>query len=256
MPRSTTSGPGDLVVAGGYLFATAVDRVVRLSTALDGSGWKTYGGFGTGVGQFKGASGIATASGFLYVADAYNDRVVRLSTALNGSGWKTYGTSGTGTGQFNGPAGIAVSAGYAYVADHYNDRVVRLSTKLDGSGWKAYGSPVRVPASSRGPSAIAVLGSFLFVADSCNARIVKLKAPSLAGSQRQDRGGAATRSSTSRSASRCGTDTSISATPAGGPAMQPSGREVDHRRMIGCPAIAPVDPPDRGDPSALSRSRG
>jgi tripartite motif-containing protein 71 len=172
--------PGDLVVAGGYLFATAYDHVVRLSTALDGSGWKTYGGFGTGVGQFKGASGIATASGFLYVADAYNDRVVRLSTALNGSGWKTYGTSGSGTGQFKSPHGIAVSAGYAYVADSSNDRIVRLSTKLNGSGWKAYGSQGSGTGKFSGPSAIAVRGSSLFVADTYNARIVKLKAPSLA----------------------------------------------------------------------------
>jgi hypothetical protein len=171
--------PRDLVVAGGYLFVADGDRVVRLSTALDGSGWKAYGSYGPGVGQFKAASGIATASGFLYVADSSSDRVVRLSTALNGSGWKTYGTSGTGTGRFDGPAGIAVSAGYAYVADQYNDRVVRLSTKLDGSGWKAYGSTGSGSGKFSRPSAIAVLGSSLFVADTGNARIVKLKAPSL-----------------------------------------------------------------------------
>jgi hypothetical protein len=172
--------PQDLVVAGGYLFAAADDRVLRLSTALDGSGWKTYGSFGPGAGQFKSASGIATASGFLYVVDSINNRVVRLSTALDGSGWKTYGTSGTGTGHLEGPAGIAVSAGYAYVADRYNDRVVRLSTKLDGSGWKAYGSTGSGPGKFSRPSAIAVLGSSLFVADTGNARIVKLTAPSLA----------------------------------------------------------------------------
>jgi hypothetical protein len=171
--------PGDLVVAGGYLFATAYDHVVRLSTALDGSGWKTYGSFGTGVGQFKGASGIATASGFLYVADAYNDRVVRLSTALNGSGWKTYGTSGTGTGHLDGPVGIAISAGYAYVVDQNNNRVVRLNTKLDGSAWKAYGSNGSGAGKFSRPSAVAVLGSSLFVADTGNSRIVKLTAPSL-----------------------------------------------------------------------------
>ncbi|MGE5599481.1 MAG: InlB B-repeat-containing protein, partial [Bacteroidota bacterium] len=78
----------------------------------------TWGGYGSGDGQFDQPRGVAVdAGGNVYVADYCNCRVQQFMA--DGTYITQWGESGYGNGQFRFPQGIAVSAGgYVYVADN------------------------------------------------------------------------------------------------------------------------------------------
>ncbi len=169
---------GDSDTCGRILVAdSGNDRIVRLSTKLNGSGWKTYGTDGSGTGQFKEPAGIAVSAGYIYVADTYNNRIVRLATALNGSGWKAYGSQGSGAGKFARPNALAIRGSYIYVADTDNERVVKL--KAPSLSWvTTAGSLGSGNAKFNQPVGIEVRGGYLYIGDTGwwpggNHRVVK-----------------------------------------------------------------------------------
>ncbi len=138
-PRSQYGVGSTVMAAGPYgLFMTDGVRIVRLGTALDGSGIAEYGSEGSGIGQFRKITGLAVFGDWLYVADSGNHRVVRVPQTLDGSDWRTYGSPGTGTGRFGTLAGIAATDLSVFVSDAGNDRIVRIAPALDGSGWAEY----------------------------------------------------------------------------------------------------------------------
>ena len=79
------AGVGSAVMAAGphAVFMTDGTRIVRIGSALDGSGIATFGAAGTGVGEFGRITGLTTFGDWLYVADAGNHRVVRLPETLD-----------------------------------------------------------------------------------------------------------------------------------------------------------------------------
>ncbi|MBU1759201.1 right-handed parallel beta-helix repeat-containing protein, partial [Patescibacteria group bacterium] len=111
------------VADGGYTIAN--HRIVK--TKIDGTGWTTYGTYGSGVGEFSSPWSIYydSASEYMYVADRDNNRIVK--TKIDGTGWATYGTYGWDVGEFASPCGIYYdnTTGYIYVTDSGNNRIVR-----------------------------------------------------------------------------------------------------------------------------------
>jgi len=134
--------------ASGYMYIVDASNNRIIKTKIDGTGWQTYGHYGTGgAGQFNfnvscdgyglGNPGIRydSATGFLYISDIGNNRIVK--TKIDGTGWQTLGTAGSGTGQFTCPKGLDydVSTDYLYITDWNSARVIK--TKIDGTGWAA-----------------------------------------------------------------------------------------------------------------------
>jgi len=122
--------------AGIYVSDRKLDRIVYISD-MTGAGWTAFGTNGTGVGQFKGPSGIAFGKDDkLYIVDTH--RIVRIDD-MTGAGWTTYGYPGPGTtaGQFYLPEGIALdSLNRIYVAD--SAHMVRMDD-MTGAGWLTFG---------------------------------------------------------------------------------------------------------------------
>jgi len=109
----------------------------------DLSGAISWGGAGTGPGQFSSPRGAAPdpSGTCCYVADTLNDRVQKFSAA--GAYICQWGGSGTGAGQFSRPADVAVdpTGQYVYVADALNSRVQKFTA--DGqyvAQWGGYGT--------------------------------------------------------------------------------------------------------------------
>ncbi len=97
----------------------------------NGNPLKTWGGPGSGDGQFNDPEGIAVDSthGFVYLTDSGNNRVQKFD--VNGVYKAKWGSYGSRDGQFNAPAGIAVdSSGNVYVTDRENNRI----QKFDSNG--------------------------------------------------------------------------------------------------------------------------
>ena len=89
---------------------------------------RTWGGLGTGDGQFVEPSSVELDSdGFVYVA-VHEDRVQKFTA--DGDLVAIWGTSGTGDGQFQHPHGLAVDRArgdVVYVGDQENGRVQAFS---------------------------------------------------------------------------------------------------------------------------------
>ena len=159
------------VDAAGTVYATrnSNDQVY----AYDGNGTElfTWGGTGTGVGEFDRPTGLAAgAGGAVYVADANNDRVQKFvagshlyltkwggltwprDAAIDGAGniyvaetsgervtkfdsegvqLAQWGSAGTGNGQFNNPTGVAVDAADNVFVADRNNHRVQ---KFDSAG--------------------------------------------------------------------------------------------------------------------------
>ena len=83
----------------------------------------TWGGFGSGEGQFDTPYGIAVdGSGSVYVS-GNNHRVQKFDA--NGTFLATWGNPGSGDGEFYNPVGLAVDGeGNLYVADRGNHRIL------------------------------------------------------------------------------------------------------------------------------------
>ncbi|MBC7232245.1 MAG: TIGR03663 family protein [Chloroflexi bacterium] len=138
----------------------------------------TWGGFGTGEGQFNDPKGIAVdEEGKVYVVDTRNHRV----QVFDGEGryLRGWGRQGNGPGEFQEPWGIAVDkAGNVYIADTWNHRI----QKFDGEGryiksWGVFGDTGGVLGAADifyGPRDIEVdREGNLLVSDTGNKRVMK-----------------------------------------------------------------------------------
>ena len=129
---------------------------------------RTWGGPGSGDGQFAEPRGIAVdGRGNVYVADSKNSRIEVLDPS--GRFLRAFGRKGGGDGELNEPCGLTVdSEGDVWVADTWNHRVVHFSS--DGQFRGAFGDPDR---SLFGPRAAALAKGVLYVVDTGNKRIVR-----------------------------------------------------------------------------------
>jgi streptogramin lyase len=102
-----------------------VDRLNNRVEAFTAKGQyvSAFGSYGSGAGQLKGPSAIATdVEGNLWVTDSGNHRVQKFNQ--NGEYLYQFGSYGSGNGQFSSPAGIAVGPnGWIYVIDQGNHRI-------------------------------------------------------------------------------------------------------------------------------------
>jgi YD repeat-containing protein len=93
---------------------------------------------GTGKGQFNSPTGIAIASGDIYVVDSGNDRIEVLSE--KGEWANQWGSAGAEAGQFKTPLAIAISpAGDVWVGDSLNRRLQEFTsagTFIEALGWE------------------------------------------------------------------------------------------------------------------------
>jgi DNA-binding beta-propeller fold protein YncE len=114
----------------GFLYAveTGNHRVHKLTTG--GASQGTFGGLGSGNGQFNTPYGIAIDPyGYTYVADSGNNRVSKFYTG--GAFARNLGGTGSGVGQFQYPLNVVLDrAGLLYITDVNNFRI----QKIDGQG--------------------------------------------------------------------------------------------------------------------------
>jgi hypothetical protein len=129
----------------------------------DGVYIDTYGGHGSGDGQFdfwmSGDIAVDNA-GSMYVVDSHNHRIQKLT--VDGVYIGQWGSYGTGNGQFDTPESIAVdmAAGYVYVLDGWNNNRVQKFT-LDGTYVSQWGTLGYGPGELVEPKAIEVDGDGL-----------------------------------------------------------------------------------------------
>ncbi|MBN2543593.1 T9SS type A sorting domain-containing protein [bacterium] len=142
-------------------------RIVRIDD-MYGTGWTSFGHYGSGVGEIRNPTGIAIGLyGRIYISDFNNNRLISIKD-MSGAGWlELHG--------FNRPHGNAVGPdGKIYIADSHNHRIVRIDD-MSGDGWVSYGSfgagvgefhyPVDVVISHEGQ---------IYIADDNNHRIVRI----------------------------------------------------------------------------------
>jgi tripartite motif-containing protein 71 len=171
------SAVGALAVAddGSLLVADGRNRIDRFAPggALLGS----WGGSGTGVGQFlfgggrgndAGAGGgLATAAGYLYVADSGNNRIQRFTVQ------GTQASVILPPGELQHPKGLAVKGSRLYIADDQRHRVLVTDTGGKVLGSVGGGSGSR-PGQLNFPYGVATdPAGRIFVADNMNHRIVR-----------------------------------------------------------------------------------
>jgi hypothetical protein len=140
-----------------------------------GSFISSWGGSGTGNGQFGGPQGIAIdLTDNIYIADTLNHRIQKFNTS--GTFVTKWGANGTGDVQFDNPAGVSVDAlGDVYVADTNNNRIQKFSATgafisscgTSGTGNGEFAGPQDVGADSSGN---------YYVADTGNDRVQKFGA--------------------------------------------------------------------------------
>jgi len=138
------------------------ERIQRFDSALRPIG--TWGGPGTGKGEFKQPGALAVGSkGDVYVADTWNSRI----QVFDDGGkflreWKS---------EFFGPRGIAVGPGETvYVADTGNHRIVRFGS--DGAKQVEWGGRGEAPGKLYDPIGVAVgPGEKIYVCDNGNGRM-------------------------------------------------------------------------------------
>jgi DNA-binding beta-propeller fold protein YncE len=124
-PQGVAFDPTD----GSLLVADAGNhRIQRFDVLPSGQGeWvATYGGPGTGVGEFDVPTGISVeADGTIWVADTGNSRIQRRNP---GGGWAAFTEAAGDTTTFKSPWGVSVAPdGSIWVADTGRNRIVKMS---------------------------------------------------------------------------------------------------------------------------------
>ena len=130
---------------------------------------RSWGTYGTGIGELSGPLGIAVSSdGSVYVSDL-KDRVQLF--AADGVYLGRFGTFGFDEGQFNGPLGLAVAAGATvFVADAWNHRVQVFEP--DGTFLRQWGNDPYAVGRFNLPSEVALAPSGrLYVAEPRRDRV-------------------------------------------------------------------------------------
>lgn len=239
--KPVLSDPKDVAVApNGRIYVTegAANRVTMFNP--DGSVAGSFGGSGSGDGQFNEPWGISVApNGNVYVADTWNHRVEYFD--LSGKFLGKFGSLGDAKGQvqdqpggFYGPRAIAISPqGDVYVTDTGNKRIEVFSST--GQFQRAFGGPGSAPGQFQEPVGLALdPDGTLWVADAWNTRIQHLSStgdvlgsfPVPAGWENQ--------SVTNKPYIAVGSDGNVTATfPDMGQIMTftPTGSIVDRRQM-------------------------
>jgi hypothetical protein len=150
------------------------DRIVQIAD-MNGAGWNTFGGPGSGTGQFRFPRGIAAYHiNRIYVADQSNNRVVEIR-GMTGAGFTAFGSQGVGVGRFLTPMGLAVDGtGRLYVTNSGSNQIVRFDD-MTGAGWVAFGSTGSGVNQFQGPTSIALEPvNGIYIIDSGNSRIVRI----------------------------------------------------------------------------------
>lgn len=172
-------GVGNVSDLGGYL-AVSSSKLFNTDPSnhkwfarntSDGSGVVSYGGSGTGDGQFTTPVGIATDGTHVYIVDQGNSRIQKFTTAgVFVAKWGSYGSS---DGQFLTPVGIAVNpqTGTVLVADFARNDVQEFTAS--GVFLRRFASSGSGDGFVSGPTGIAVTadGASIYVADHGNDRI-------------------------------------------------------------------------------------
>jgi sugar lactone lactonase YvrE len=154
---------GDVFVAQGHTPGAAGDaRVLKFDKS--GKFIKSWGGKGSGPGQFQVAHGIAIdAKGLLWVADRENQRI------------QLFDQDGTFVREvkYKGlPCSLDIGRQYMYMVNGFAGQVLRLD--LNGKVLAALGKPGKGPGEFGEAHMIAVnQKDEIFVADSVNAALVK-----------------------------------------------------------------------------------
>ena len=154
---------GDIFVVQGHTPGPTGDaRVLKFDR--DGQFIKSWGGKGSGPGQFQVAHGVAIdAEGLLWVADRENQRI------------QIFRQDGTFVRQvaYKGlPCSVAIAREYIYMVNGFAGQVLQLD--LSGKVLAAMGKPGKGPGEFGEAHMIAVNDKDeIFVADSVNAALVK-----------------------------------------------------------------------------------
>jgi sugar lactone lactonase YvrE len=163
-PNDVVIAPnGDVFVAQGHTPGAGGDaRVLKFDKT--GKFIKSWGGKGSGPGQFQVAHGIAIdAKGLLWVADRENQRIQVFDQ--NGTFVREVKYKGL-------PCSIDIGRQYMYMVNGFAGQVLKLD--LDGKVLAALGKPGKGPGEFGEAHMIAVSQKEeIFVADSVNAALVK-----------------------------------------------------------------------------------
>lgn len=144
-------------IHGGGIAVTdfKLDRVYLLGTDLKKK--KTFGGKGSGDGQFHGPEGVSfDKNGGLYVVDTGNNRIQKFDE--EGTFILKFGESGDYEGCLNNPTDIAALKDRVYITDTGNARIA----SFDDSG--NFLKNITVESLTK-PRGISVSGKYLLVAD-------------------------------------------------------------------------------------------
>jgi len=165
-PTPATCG-GIAVSGAGDVYVACDHTIVRYTAG--GAFVGSWGGAGTGPGQFDYVGGLAVdATGFVYADDWLNGRIEKFTAA--GVFVAAFGSPGSGPGQLGGFADLAVSGAVLYAADAANDRIERFTT--DGTYVDAWGAQGAGPGQFDFPAGIAVdAAGFVDVVDAGNSRV-------------------------------------------------------------------------------------
>ena len=133
---------------------------------------KTWGGKGSGPGQFHDPIGIAVSDSEVFVADSRNGRIQVFD--FDGNFKRQFGTPGGGIGQLGRPMNLTIAGGEIYVPEYFNDRVQVFG--LDGTPSRIIGRAGDGPGEFSATSGVAAASTGdLFVADFYNQRVQHLK---------------------------------------------------------------------------------
>jgi DNA-binding beta-propeller fold protein YncE len=172
-PHGVTYTSYDLAVDNTNKFVYYIAGNDIYKTDFTGDIILTFGGTGTGNGQFTTPQGIDVdeTNSRVYVTDEANDRVQYFD--LDGNYVGQWGSTGTGNGEFDSPKGIAVDEtnSKVYVVDVGNNRVQSFS--LTGTYSAQVGSVGSGDGQFSSPDYVAVdeTNSKVYVTDGGNDRI-------------------------------------------------------------------------------------